>query len=99
LLAVTAFKTSYIIFPAFFLLCVATEIVRNLEIFGVSSLFFLLSNLLLFQEPVHLKAGDNLVVHFWRLTDSKKVWYEWTITEPVPVAIHNPKGRSYTIGL
>ncbi|KAJ3210152.1 hypothetical protein HDU67_005611 [Dinochytrium kinnereticum] len=58
-----------------------------------------------------LKKGDWLDVHFWRLTDNRKVWYEWAA---VPVstangetqsviggmtAIHNPGGRSYWIGL
>uniref|UniRef100_A0A1B6CEQ6 Protein arginine N-methyltransferase n=1 Tax=Clastoptera arizonana TaxID=38151 RepID=A0A1B6CEQ6_9HEMI len=51
------------------------------------------------KEPVHLLAGQELVVHFWRLVSKQNVWYEWTVSQPVPLAIHNPNGRSYTIGL
>ncbi|XP_060832624.1 protein arginine N-methyltransferase 5 [Bombus pascuorum] len=51
------------------------------------------------REPVQLKAGDEIVVHFWRQCNSKNVWYEWCISEPFPGPIHNPGGRSYTIGL
>lgn len=51
------------------------------------------------QEPIQLKAGDEIVVHFWRRCDSKKVWYEWCLSKPVPVSIHNSTGRSATIGL
>lgn len=51
------------------------------------------------KDPVYLREADKLVVHFWRLSNPKNVWYEWCITEPVVRPIHNPKGRSYTIGL
>ncbi|XP_050447264.1 protein arginine N-methyltransferase 5 [Cataglyphis hispanica] len=51
------------------------------------------------KEPIQLKAGDEIVVHFWRRCDSKKVWYEWCLSKPVPVSIHNSTGRSSTIGL
>lgn len=51
------------------------------------------------KEPVPLKADQKLVVHFWRLSDKKNVWYEWTISSPVALGIHNMNGRSYTIGL
>ncbi|XP_063986507.1 protein arginine N-methyltransferase 5 [Diachasmimorpha longicaudata] len=51
------------------------------------------------REPIQLKAGDEIKVHFWRRCTSKNVWYEWTLSKPVPVAIHNPNGRSSTIEL
>ncbi|KAF4522873.1 hypothetical protein B566_EDAN012808 [Ephemera danica] len=51
------------------------------------------------KEPVHLRAGDELCVHFWRVCSSKSVWYEWCVSSPVPVSVHNPAGRSYSIGL
>ena len=51
------------------------------------------------KEPVQVKAGDQIVVHFWRQCSSKKVWYEWCLSKPIPIPIHNPNGRSYTIGL
>ncbi|KAK7868278.1 hypothetical protein R5R35_013873 [Gryllus longicercus] len=51
------------------------------------------------REPVHVKGGDTLEVHFWRCISKKGVWYEWCVTQPVPGPIHNPNGRSYIIGL
>ncbi|XP_018393940.1 PREDICTED: protein arginine N-methyltransferase 5 [Cyphomyrmex costatus] len=51
------------------------------------------------KEPIYLKAGDQIVVHFWRRCNSKKVWYEWCLSKPIPVAIHNTTGRSSIIGL
>ncbi|KAL6261469.1 hypothetical protein P5V15_006559 [Pogonomyrmex californicus] len=51
------------------------------------------------KESIQLKAGDEIVVHFWRRCSSKKVWYEWCLSKPVPVSIHNSTGRSSIIGL
>ncbi|XP_076286299.1 protein arginine N-methyltransferase 5 [Lasioglossum baleicum] len=51
------------------------------------------------REPVQVKAGEKITVHFWRQCSSKNVWYEWCISKPISGAIHNPGGRSYTIGL
>uniref|UniRef100_A0A8C1TNV3 Protein arginine N-methyltransferase 5 n=1 Tax=Cyprinus carpio TaxID=7962 RepID=A0A8C1TNV3_CYPCA len=51
------------------------------------------------KQPIPLCCGDNVSVRFWRCNNGKKVWYEWAVTEPVCSAIHNPAGRSYTIGL
>lgn len=51
------------------------------------------------KEPIHLKAGDEICAHFWRQCSTKNVWYEWTVSKPVAIGIHNPNGRSYTIGL
>lgn len=51
------------------------------------------------KAPVKLFKGNEVELHFWRLNNSKQVWYEWCVTKPVPVPIHNPNGRSYTIGL
>ncbi|XP_012285156.1 protein arginine N-methyltransferase 5 [Orussus abietinus] len=50
-------------------------------------------------EPVQVKEGDEIDVHFWRRCSTKNVWYEWCISKPKPLAMHNPNGRSYTIGL
>ena len=46
-----------------------------------------------------IKRGDDIEVHFWRLVNPKNVWYEWCVTKPYTRPLHNPKGRSYTIGL
>ncbi|XP_076622619.1 protein arginine N-methyltransferase 5 [Colletes latitarsis] len=51
------------------------------------------------KEPVQLKAGEQIVLHFWRQCSPKNVWYEWCISKPILGPIHNPIGRSYTIGL
>ncbi|XP_072269944.1 protein arginine N-methyltransferase 5 [Pyxicephalus adspersus] len=51
------------------------------------------------KQPIPLQEGDTVCVRFWRCNNGKKVWYEWAVTSPVCSAIHNPTGRSYTIGL
>lgn len=51
------------------------------------------------QQPISVSKGDDVTVRFWRCNNGKKVWYEWAVTEPTCSAIHNPAGRSYTIGL
>ncbi|XP_033223876.1 protein arginine N-methyltransferase 5 [Belonocnema kinseyi] len=51
------------------------------------------------KESIYLKAEDEICAHFWRRCNAKNVWYEWSVSKPVAIAIHNPNGRSYTIGL
>lgn len=51
------------------------------------------------KDPVYLVAGSELDVHFWRCVSRSNVWYEWCITKPHTSPVHNPNGRSYTIGL
>ncbi|KAM4637179.1 LOW QUALITY PROTEIN: protein arginine N-methyltransferase 5-like [Amazona ochrocephala] len=51
------------------------------------------------KQPLPIKAGEEVTVAFWRCSTPKKVWYEWAVTGPAPSALHNPGGRSYTIGL
>ncbi|XP_045600789.2 protein arginine N-methyltransferase 5 [Procambarus clarkii] len=51
------------------------------------------------REPVPVRMGDIMEVHFWRCTNKKNVWYEWCVTSPQIISIHNPNGRAYTIGL
>ena len=46
-----------------------------------------------------VQAGQRVVLSFWRRAAPQKVWYEWAVTEPRCSALHNPAGRSYTIGL
>lgn len=31
-----------------------------------------------FREPLYLPANSELEVHLWRLTDERRVWYEWS---------------------
>ncbi|KAL1117457.1 hypothetical protein AAG570_004783 [Ranatra chinensis] len=51
------------------------------------------------KEPIRLKKGDEMEVHFWRLANKKKVWYEWCVSSPVQVPVHNLNGKSSSIGL
>ncbi|XP_069940750.1 protein arginine N-methyltransferase 5 isoform X1 [Cherax quadricarinatus] len=51
------------------------------------------------REPVPVRMGDIMEVHFWRCATKKNVWYEWCVTSPQIISIHNPNGRAYTIGL
>jgi len=48
--------------------------------------------------PIFIRRGQRLKSHWWRCQNDKKVWYEWTISEPHPQPVHNPGGRSYYIG-
>ncbi|XP_068280746.1 protein arginine N-methyltransferase 5 [Nyctibius grandis] len=51
------------------------------------------------KQPLAVRAGEEVAVSFWRCATPKKVWYEWAVTAPACSALHNPAGRSYTIGL
>nr|XP_020665399.1 protein arginine N-methyltransferase 5 [Pogona vitticeps] len=51
------------------------------------------------KQPMSVQAGERIRVAFWRCSTSKKVWYEWAVVSPMCSVIHNPTGRSYTIGL
>jgi len=57
------------------------------------------------REPVYAPRGSTLVTHFWRCTDSRKVWYEWALEvwqgeqRLCITSMHNPGGRSSWIGL
>eukprot|EP00931_Biecheleriopsis_adriatica_P047067 TRINITY_DN27105_c0_g1_i1.p1 TRINITY_DN27105_c0_g1~~TRINITY_DN27105_c0_g1_i1.p1 ORF type:complete len:612 (+),score=103.58 TRINITY_DN27105_c0_g1_i1:109-1944(+) len=50
------------------------------------------------RSPVVLKQGEKLRSHWWRCSNDRKVWYEWAVTEPTAQPIHNPGGRSYSVG-
>ena len=52
-----------------------------------------------FQTPLYVKKGDTVTLDMWRCVSEKNVWYEWAVTTPHVLPIHNPKGRAYTIGL
>ncbi|NXF12848.1 ANM5 methyltransferase, partial [Smithornis capensis] len=51
------------------------------------------------KQPITVQAGERVAVAFWRVATPHKVWYEWAVTAPTCSALHNPTGRSYTIGL
>jgi protein arginine N-methyltransferase 5 len=61
------------------------------------------------RTPVFVPQGATVNVDFWRLTDNKKVWYEWRVSQTLQVGdkkfelgttpIHNIGGRSSWIGL
>jgi protein arginine N-methyltransferase 5 len=50
------------------------------------------------RTPIFVRKGQRLKSHWWRCHNDKKVWYEWTVSEPSPQPVHNPGGRSYYIG-
>ena len=54
---------------------------------------------MIFQEPVYVTSEDTIELHVWRLSNGKYIWYEWGLTAPITTSIHNPRGRSYWIGL
>jgi type II protein arginine methyltransferase len=47
--------------------------------------------------PLTLPGGSMLDVQLWRRVSSNRVWYEWQV--PGLSTIHNPGGRSSSIGL
>lgn len=51
------------------------------------------------KTPMFLNKGCKVSVDIWRCVSEKNVWYEWCVTKPHVIPIHNPKGRAYTIGL
>jgi len=52
------------------------------------------------REPILVTGGSTVTIDIWRRVTSKNVWYEWAFRCGGQVSpIHNPKGRSYTIGL
>ncbi|KAI8065879.1 PRMT5 arginine-N-methyltransferase-domain-containing protein [Gongronella butleri] len=56
-------------------------------------------------SPMQVPGGARVIVDFWRLSDTKKVWYEWAVTiriddDDIAISpLHNPGGRSYWVGL
>ncbi|KAG0035126.1 hypothetical protein BGZ82_005404 [Podila clonocystis] len=58
------------------------------------------------KTPLYIPAHSQVVLDFWRLTDTRKVWYEWRVSCKVEglgeihsSPIHNVGGRSSSIGL
>lgn len=51
------------------------------------------------KHPMPVRSGDTVCLRFWRCCNQQKVWYEWAITSPMTSVLHNPAGRSSTIGL
>ncbi|CAM0135156.1 unnamed protein product [Umbelopsis sp. WA50703] len=61
------------------------------------------------RTPIFVPQGASIDIDFWRLTDNKKVWYEWKVSQCLEIEnkiielgtspIHNTGGRSSWIGL
>eukprot|EP00897_Mesotaenium_endlicherianum_P006889 jgi/Mesen1/6228/ME000320S05426 len=51
------------------------------------------------RQPLYVPGGSQLAVHFWRCVSPSKVWYEWAVSAPSISPVHNPNGRSYSVGL
>lgn len=77
-----------------------SHLIRDADLFFVvSGMFSWFPIFFPLKTPVKLRQGDEVELHFWRINNDKRVWYEWCITKPVPVPVHNPNGRSHEIGL
>lgn len=58
------------------------------------------------RTPMQIPKGSTVTLDFWRVSDAKKVWYEWSGTvesdqgsHTAVLPIHNVGGRSYWVGL
>ena len=51
------------------------------------------------KTPIFLPSSSCLELCLWRKVTQSSVWYEWCVTSPVVSPIHNPNGRSYSLGL
>ena len=51
------------------------------------------------REAVTVAAGDPIEAHVARCAADGRVWYEWALTRPRVGALHNPGGRSHSMGL
>lgn len=51
------------------------------------------------RQPMYLPEGSDVVLHLSRCVADKKVWYEWSVSEPSAGPINNTNGRSFSIGL
>lgn len=51
------------------------------------------------RTPTYVRKGETIELDIWRCVSSKKVWYEWALASPARSPVHNPRGRSYWIGL
>lgn len=43
-------------------------------------------------QPVLLKKGSKIELHFWRKESPSSVWYEWLMTKPVMTRFYSPGG-------
>eukprot|EP00731_Ephydatia_muelleri_P033359 Em0028g34a len=50
-------------------------------------------------SPVYVQRSTTIKTHFWRCSSASKVWYEWCLSSPDILPIHNSNGRSSWIGL
>ncbi|XP_036344111.1 protein arginine N-methyltransferase 5-like [Rhagoletis pomonella] len=50
-----------------------------------------------FADPMDVKRGQTIEIHFWRCVTKQKIWYEWCLASPFRTHIHNHGGRSCPI--
>ncbi|KAI8128806.1 Protein arginine N-methyltransferase 5 [Lucilia cuprina] len=50
-----------------------------------------------FSEPMDVKKGQTIEIHFWRCVSKQKIWYQWCLASPFTTHIHNLDGRSSPI--
>jgi protein arginine N-methyltransferase 5 len=51
------------------------------------------------KHPLYLASGQRLCVRVDRKVQADKLWFEWTVTGPIPQPTNNSNGAVYTIGL
>lgn len=51
------------------------------------------------RTPFTVQGGGTIALSMFRRSSSSKVWYEWTVSDPVALPMSNPGGRSYYVGL
>lgn len=82
-------------FPMYFPLAVSSNLYDASTMFSHNQRFYGISwNL---QQPLNLKQGETVEIHFWRCTTKQKIWYEWALTSPHTTHIHNRSGHGFSI--
>ena len=51
------------------------------------------------KDPLHVASGQTISARVDRKVQADKLWFEWTVTAPIPQATNNSNGAVYTIGL
>ena len=46
-----------------------------------------------------VRAGEKVVLNFWRVCDKEYVWYEWQLQQPQVLRIQGPSMNNFIISL
>lgn len=50
------------------------------------------------KTPFRVEKGEKVTLHMWRVSTDSNAWYEWNVSSPRVLPIHNVAGESYAIG-